>query len=259
MQRTIIPFFLIVAVLFGFNLFFQNSTGDSIVDIVKPAFEDTPTAAPDDDAEPEAPAKGEKDSGKKAELKSQSKRVAAALAGLDTIKATPATRVPDYRRDEFGPAWADVDGNGCRTRDDILARDLTKVKTEDGCKVLSGVLKDPYTGKTIKFTFGEKTSQAVQIDHIVSLSGAWKGGAYKWDDERREQFANDPANLLSVSGAVNASKSDKGPAKWMPRNAGNRGFDCEYAIRHTHILANYGLTAPSADIEMLRGTLERCS
>ena len=30
-----------------------------------------------------------------------------------------------YDRDEFGPAWTDVDGNGCSTREDVLARDLT--------------------------------------------------------------------------------------------------------------------------------------
>ena len=31
-----------------------------------------------------------------------------------------------YSREEFGPAWADVDHNGCDTRNDILARDLTE-------------------------------------------------------------------------------------------------------------------------------------
>ena len=30
-----------------------------------------------------------------------------------------------YSRDQFGAAWADVDHNGCDTRNDILARDLT--------------------------------------------------------------------------------------------------------------------------------------
>src|SRR5699024_5668921 len=32
-----------------------------------------------------------------------------------------------YSRDEFGPAWADVDHNGCDTRNDILDRDLEQV------------------------------------------------------------------------------------------------------------------------------------
>jgi hypothetical protein len=32
-----------------------------------------------------------------------------------------------YTRDQFGQAWADVDRNGCDTRNDILKRDLTSI------------------------------------------------------------------------------------------------------------------------------------
>ena len=59
-----------------------------------------------------------------------------------------------YTRDQFGPAWADVDRNGCDTRNDILKRDLTnevfKEKT-NACTVLSGTLVDPFSGETINF------------------------------------------------------------------------------------------------------------
>ena len=58
-----------------------------------------------------------------------------------------------YDRSHFGLAWADTDGNGCDTRNDILARDLTQVVMEPGstnnCVVASGVLVDPYTAKTL--------------------------------------------------------------------------------------------------------------
>ena len=30
-----------------------------------------------------------------------------------------------YSRDHFGAGWADMDRNGCDTRNDVLARDLT--------------------------------------------------------------------------------------------------------------------------------------
>ena len=72
---------------------------------------------------------------------------------LDAIPiAEPAPR-GDYERDQFGSGWIDTDGNGCSTRNDILARDLEDVEfAPDGCKVLSGTLHDPYTGKTIEFT-----------------------------------------------------------------------------------------------------------
>lgn len=41
-----------------------------------------------------------------------------------------------YDRDEFGPAWTDnvdveLGRNGCRTRDDILQRDLSNVVLDD--------------------------------------------------------------------------------------------------------------------------------
>ena len=75
-----------------------------------------------------------------------------------------------YKRTQFGKAWADVDHNGCDTRNDILNRDLTGVRHKwrtHNCVVKSGKLHDPYTGKDIKFKKGKKTSTAVQIDHVV--------------------------------------------------------------------------------------------
>ncbi|NCV08743.1 MAG: HNH endonuclease, partial [Actinobacteria bacterium] len=84
-----------------------------------------------------------------------------------------------YARSEFGPAWADVDKNGCDTRNDILRRDLTQVVFKPGtkdCVVLSGVLIDKYSGETINFVRGNSTSSLVQIDHVVALSDAWQKG-----------------------------------------------------------------------------------
>ncbi len=50
-----------------------------------------------------------------------------------------------YEREQFGPAWKDVDRNGCDQRNDILARDLEgetfKPGTHD-CIVLTGTLHD---------------------------------------------------------------------------------------------------------------------
>ena len=53
-----------------------------------------------------------------------------------------------YSRAQFGATWADVNKNGCDTRNDILKRDLRNVvyrsKTHD-CVVESGTLLDPYS------------------------------------------------------------------------------------------------------------------
>lgn len=169
---------------------------------------------------------------------------------------TPGQRIPDYRRDAFGPAWADVDKNGCDTRNDILTRDLTGTTVDNRCRVLSGTLNDPYTGKVIHFVRGEKTSPAVQIDHIYSLSQAWNNGAWTWTPERREQFANDPSNLLAVDGPTNQAKSDHGPAEGFPPTP---AFHCEYARLYVAVAVKYELQITAADKTALSTGLGTCA
>ena len=46
----------------------------------------------------------------------------------------------------FGPAWADVDRNGCDQRNDVLHRDLTEVQVREGtqgCVVIAGRARRP--------------------------------------------------------------------------------------------------------------------
>ena len=50
---------------------------------------------------------------------------AKALVQLEDISVKGRAPKTGYSREEFGPPWADVDRNGCDTRNDILARDLT--------------------------------------------------------------------------------------------------------------------------------------
>ena len=94
---------------------------------------------------------------------------------LDSLEVKGRAPKTGYKRTQFGKAWADVDHNGCDTRNDILNRDLTGVRHKwrtHNCVVKSGKLHDPYTGKDIKFKKGKKTSTAVQIDHVVALGRA---------------------------------------------------------------------------------------
>ena len=116
---------------------------------------------------------------------------AEALTALSVKGRAPKT---GYDRDKFGPAWKDVDHDGCDTRNDILARGLVDETLRDGrCVVLTGTLNDPYSGKTISFVGGQTTSDDVQIDHIVALSNAWQTGAQQLSAEQREQLAKRPA------------------------------------------------------------------
>ena len=141
---------------------------------------------------------------------------ASALAALPVKGRAPKT---GYTREQFGPAWADVDRNGCDQRNDVLARDMTgetfKPGTHD-CVVLTGSLADPYTGKKIAFTRGQGTSEAVQIDHVVALSNAWQTGAQQLDEATRKNLGNDPLNLMAVDGPTNQAKGDGDAATWLP-------------------------------------------
>jgi Protein of unknown function (DUF1524) len=161
-----------------------------------------------------------------------------------------------YARERFGPAWSDVDRNGCDTRDDILNRDLTAKRWRTGthgCVVIAGLLADPYTGRPI--TFAKADAAAVQIDHVVALSDAWQKGAATWSVRRRLRFANDPLNLLAVDGPSNARKSDGDTATWLPPN---RSYRCRFVARQVAVKAKWRLWVTAAERDAMVRVLARC-
>lgn len=155
-------------------------------------------------------------------------------------------RKSGYDRDSFGDAWEDVDNNGCDTRNDILARDLTQIVRSGSCTVTSGTLADKYTGTTIEFVKGKSK---IDIDHVIPLSYAFKQGAGDWTAAQREALANDPANLSASSATANRSKSDSGPAEWMPTNASYR---CEYGKQFASVAVKYDLPITQADFNTIQ-------
>lgn len=189
---------------------------------------------------------------------SQASEAVDAMKLLAAVSAPRADNGAPYDRDLFGQAWADVDRNGCDTRNDILRRDLIDIVVKagtNGCKVLRGELEDPYTGVAIDFVSGQNTSVLVQIDHVVPLAWAWSNGANSWSDDARVLFANDPANLLAVSGDENQAKSASGPSQWLPPNV---AFACEYSLRFVDVLATYSLSVPADDRDSLFRVLKEC-
>jgi hypothetical protein len=159
------------------------------------------------------------------------------------------------RTESFGSAWRDVDRNGCDTRNDILARDLTAIDRPSGCRVLSGLLADPYTGTSIDFVRGQGTSQAVQIDHVVALMNAWETGAQQLTAEQRLAFANDPLNLLAVDGPSNSRKGAGDAATWLPPA---KGFRCEYVARQVAVKSEYGLWVTAPERDAIARVLDGC-
>ena len=184
----------------------------------------------------------------------------------DALAALPrADRDADaasYDRDRFGEAWADVDGNGCNQRDDVLLRDAvpgsTTVQRQGACDhdVLAGSWVDPYTGG--EFSLDDlkdlAQAQAVQIDHLVPLAEAWRSGASGWSGRDREAYANDLAVLTATAGATNASKSDSDPASWLPR----KDFQCGYALRWIAVKDAYALAVDDSEAAALTTMLGRC-
>jgi hypothetical protein len=183
-----------------------------------------------------------------------------ATKAIDLLAALPIKgRAPKtgYDRAVFGQTWADVDRNGCDTRNDILKRDLTGISYTNSvpCKVQSGTLEDPYTGTAINFLRGSATSSAVQIDHVVALSDAWQKGAQQLTAEQRTAFANDPLNLQATDGPTNMKKGDGDAATWLPPN---RGFRCEYVARQISVKATYSLWVTQAEHDAMAALLANC-
>ncbi len=178
-----------------------------------------------------------------------------ALAVLDALAVKGRAPKTGYSRDQFGQAWLDVDRNGCDSRNDALARDLVSTTKAGPCKVLSGTLNDPYTATMVDFRRGQGTSELVQIDHVVSLGNAWETGAQQLTADQRTTFANDPVNLLAVSGAANTQKGEGDAATWLPKN---KAFRCEYVARQVSVKATYGLWVTQAEHDAIARVLAGC-
>ena len=176
------------------------------------------------------------------------------ISTLNSLEVKGRAPKTGYSRAQF-PHWSDLDRNGCDARNDILKRDLTevvfKVGTRD-CKVLSGVLLDPFSNKVLTFT---SVKSAVDIDHVVALSNAWQTGAAYFDRNIRSQIANDPLNLLAVDAKLNRQKGDGDAATWLPPN---KAFRCEYVSRQVSVKAKYSLWVTPPEKDAILRVLSNC-
>ena len=181
-----------------------------------------------------------------------------ATAVLETLAVKGRAPKTGYSRDQFGQAWADIDRNGCDTRNDILKRDLTGIVYKPGtrnCVVASGTLVDRYSGESINFIRGNLTSMEVQIDHVVALSNAWQTGAFKLSAEQRKALANDPLNLFAVKGRLNSQKGDGDAATWLPPL---KSFRCTYVAQQIAVKAKYSLWVVAPEKAAMVAILAKC-
>jgi uncharacterized protein DUF1524 len=188
---------------------------------------------------------------------------AAATAALADLTVARKTSLAGYERGcgrgegcVFGPAWADVDHNGCDQRNDVLRRDLTQVQVRPGthdCVVIAGVLDDPYTGRTV--AFAKAAAAEVPIDHVVPLAAAWVQGATAWPAEQRRAFANDVGNLMATTREENSAKGDSTADEWLPADP---AYGCSYATVVVTVKSRYALAVTPAESGTLRSLLATC-
>ncbi|WP_100644054.1 HNH endonuclease family protein [Alteromonas facilis] len=157
-----------------------------------------------------------------------------------------------YDRNDY-KHWSDFDGDCQNTRQEILIStsqvEVTFTNAK-ACTVKTGKWYDPYTDKT-----WTKASD-VDIDHIVPLAAAHSRGAYAWSPSLKEQFANDPLNLIPVEDNTNQEKGAKGPADWMPPN---HSYRCDYLKRYQLIMNKYGLSYHSSERRVVGRMMKACN
>ena len=176
-----------------------------------------------------------------------------ALAALEKIAVKGKAPKTGYERKLFSDGWGDI--GSCDVRNFILKRDMKSFTLRDSCKVETGVLVDPYTGKTIRFKYGVGTSSAVQIDHVVALSDAWQKGAQQLSSAMRYAIYNDPLNLLAVDGPTNSSKGDSDAASWLPPN---KSYRCAYVARQVAVKLKYKIWVVEAEKTAIKRVLTAC-
>ena len=179
---------------------------------------------------------------------------APATALLDRLVVTaPDPRRPDYRRDEFGDGWSYDRSSGCNVREYVLV-------TESRRSPQMGEKCRPLSGEWISLYDGVATTDpaALEIDHVVALSDAWRSGAWRWSPARREAFANDlidPGSLVAVTTRSNRSKGDSPPDQWLPEAFEAR---CDFVEAWVRIKARWDLSVTPAEKSTLVQVLSGC-
>jgi Protein of unknown function (DUF1524) len=173
---------------------------------------------------------------------------------LARLRVADETGAEGYEREAFGDGWA-ATGDGCDTRDQVLADESTVPVTrggDSGCQVVAGNWVSLYDN------YSTPDPGELEVDHMVPLAEAWASGAAAWPADRREAYANDvrrPDALVAVTAATNQSKSDQDPAEWMPSH---RDSWCRYVTAWVTQKAAWRLTVDRAEHEALTNVLATC-
>jgi len=185
-----------------------------------------------------------------------------AAASIQTINFNE--EAPYNRGDWYH--WENYEKSCWTVREEVLYREAVKTETltlldadkiptdskAEACYISGGLWVDPYTGEEFY------NPEDLDIDHMIALSYANKGGGSSWADDKKREYANSldyENHLIAVSASANRSKSDKGPSEWVPEN---EEYHCEYATSWTTVANNWELSLTSADKAKIIGMLDSC-
>lgn len=183
---------------------------------------------------------------------------------LDTLTVGVKSNASSDRKSH---QWNKVVGKtgNYTTRDLVLERDMDNVTYTSRGNVNTGILLEPYTGKTIHFQRGTSNKTeggsasnrdgGIQIDHVVAYAEAYRSGLDKLDFAQRDAYYNDPDVLLASQAEANNVKKDGTIAEWEPSN---QTFQCDYASLQIGIKAKYGLIVDKTEHDEMAEVLKTC-
>jgi hypothetical protein len=163
---------------------------------------------------------------------------------------------PNVSTPAFNPAsWGgfiDQDNDCQYTNDEVLSyfsRSPVDYKAGQKCQVKSGKWVDQFTGKYHTF------ANQLIVGHIVPPSYAHQSGADTWSDKQKQQFFNDPVNLVPMSKAIAQVKGHSTPVEWMPPN---QKFHCLYLKQWLKVARKYKLKRSHAEDVFFKYELKNC-
>ena len=145
--------------------------------------------------------------------------------------------------------WIDEDGDCQNTRAEVLISQSdirVEFATSRECRVVKGYWIGGLTGIVLS------DASDVDIDHVIPLSYAHRHGGFSWTPSKKEQFANDPLNLIPAYDLENSRKSDKGPSEYLPSD---KNLVCAYLERWQAIAIKYDLNIAPKDMAIMISTL----
>jgi hypothetical protein len=76
-----------------------------------------------------------------------------------------------------------------------------------------------------------------------------------WDAATRQEFANNPGNLIPVSASANRSKGSKGPDEWLPPL---ESYRCEYITLWVGLKEANGLAMATCEANTIKYMMRLC-